>query len=79
MIWMLAEYAYRRPFLDVPPIWDYWLWLVIPLVAGVSVVYKSIKCGTMNRVPWEATVIFGWIIVGMAAAAVALAGIVRLM
>ena len=65
------------PFLYPLPIWDYWPWLLIPLTAGVSIVYKSVKCQSMTQVPREALVIFVWILVGMAAAAGALAGVVH--
>ena len=65
------------PFLYPLPIWDYWPWLLIPLTAGVSIVYKSVKCQSMKQVPREALVIFVWILVGMAAAAGALAGVVH--
>jgi hypothetical protein len=60
------------------PIWDYWPWLIIPLTLGVSIVYKSVKCQHMQSVPKEALQIFVWILVGMAAAAGALAGVVKL-
>ena len=60
------------------PIWDYWPWLIIPLTLGVSIVYKSVKCQHMRSVPKEALQIFVWILVGMAAAAGALAGVVKL-
>ena len=66
------------PFLYPLPIWDYWPWLLIPLTAGVAIVYKSVKCQSMRQVPREALVIFVWILVGMVAAAGALAGVVRL-
>ena len=66
------------PFLYPLPIWDYWPWLLIPLTAGVAIVYKSVKCQSMRHVPREALVIFVWILVGMAAAAGALAGVVHL-
>ncbi len=58
------------------PVWDYWYLLLIPLCLGVSIVYKSIKCQTMDRVPREATLIFMWILVGMIAAAGVLAALV---
>jgi hypothetical protein len=61
-----------RPFLDVPPIADYWVVLMLPLCLAVSVVYKSMKCRYMSQVPWEASVIFVWIIGGFAATAAAL-------
>jgi hypothetical protein len=65
------------PFLYPLPIWDYWPWLLIPLTAGIAIVYKSVKCQSMQQVPREALVIFVWILVGMAAAAGALAGVVH--
>src|SRR5437660_12292009 len=66
------------PFIYPLPIWDYWPWLIIPLCAGVAIVYKSVKCHSMKSVPKEALQIFTVILVGMAAAAGALAGVVRL-
>ena len=66
------------PFIYPMPIWDAWPWLIIPLCAGVAIVYKSVKCHSMKSVPREALVIFVWILVGMGAAAAALAGVVRL-
>jgi hypothetical protein len=74
---LLAEGGYV-PFLYPLPIWDYWPLLIIPLTAGVSIVYKSVKCQSMKSVPREALVIFVWILVGMAGAAGALAAVVKL-
>jgi len=67
------------PFLTPLPMWDYWPALLLPLCAVVSLVYKSIKCGSMKHVPREATALFIWILIGMAAAAAILAGIVKVM
>ena len=66
------------PFVYPLPIWDYWPWLILPLCAGVAIVYKSVKCGTMKEVPKEALGIFFWMLAGFAAAAGALAGVVKL-
>ena len=66
------------PFIYPLPIWDYWPWLIIPLTGGVAIVYKSVKCQSVKQVPREALVIFVWILIGMAAAAGALAGVVKL-
>jgi hypothetical protein len=66
------------PFVYPLPIWDYWPWLIVPLCLGVSIVYKSVKCQHMRMVPKEALQIFVWILVGMVAAAGALAGVVKL-
>jgi hypothetical protein len=67
------------PFLDPIPVWGnaVWPWLLLPLVAAVSIVYKSIKCRNMREVPREATVIAVWIVLGMIAAAIVLAGVVK--
>ena len=59
------------------PLWDYWPWLMLPLCAGVAIVYKAIKCHSMKSVPREAAVIFVWILVVMVLAGGALAGIVK--
>ncbi len=67
------------PFLTPLPLWAYWPALLFPLCAIVAIVYKSIKCGSMNQVPREATALFIWILIGMAAAAAILAGIVKVM
>ena len=67
-----------RPFITPLPVWDYWVWLIVPLCAGVAIVYKSVKCQSMKTVPREALVIFVWILLGMAAAGAALAGVVKI-
>ena len=69
------------PFLDPIPVWSnaVWPWLILPLAAGVSIVYKSIKCRSMRDVPREAFSITAWILIGMVVAAIALAGVVRLL
>jgi hypothetical protein len=72
----LGILAYR-PFLDPLKVWDYWLWLLLPLCLGVSLVYKSVRVDSMRRVPAEAVKATFWIVVGMAAAAGALLLLVR--
>ena len=69
------------PFLRPLPVWSNWLWpwLAVPLCAGVSLVYKSIRLSDMKRVPREAASITFWILLGMAGAAVGLAGLVDLL
>ena len=68
-----------RPFITPLPVWDYWIWLLIPLCLGVSIVYKSIKCHRMRQVPREAAVIFLMILAGMIFAGAALLALVRVM
>jgi len=58
------------PFVEPLPVWDYWPLLLLPLCAGLSVVYKSIRCDDMRRVPREATALFATIIFALIAAAV---------
>jgi hypothetical protein len=79
MIGLLADY---RPFLDPLPIGRHpYLWplLILPLCAAVAVVYKCIRCRRMARVPIESLGLFVTIVLGMAFAALALAGVAKLM
>jgi hypothetical protein len=76
---ILADYI---PFYDPLPIWSNpWIWpmLLLPLSAGVSVVYKSIRCKDMSRVPREAAGLFVLIVLGMVLTAGALAGFAKFM
>jgi hypothetical protein len=61
------------------PVWEdsRWPWLIVPLCAGVSIVYKSIKCASMKTVAREAGAITLWILLAMATAAIALAALVK--
>ena len=68
-----------RPFITPLPVWDYWIWLLIPLCLGVSIVYKAIRLESVRDVPKQAAIITLWILGGMAAAAVVLAIIVRVL
>lgn len=74
-MWPALAYV---PFLQPLPVWNYWYLLILPLCVAVAVVYKSIKCRTMNQVPRQAATITLWILLSFAAAAAALAGIVGL-
>ncbi len=70
---MSAEVTYHwAPFVAPMPVWDYWYWLLLPLCAGVSIVYKSVKCASMKDVPRQAAVIFFMILAGLGLAALAL-------
>lgn len=73
---LLAQY---RPFIDPLPIHAWWYWLVLPLCLIFSVVYKCVKCESMKDVPRAALAITFWILLAMAAAAAALAFIVKML
>ena len=66
------------PFINPLPMGHWYLWL-LPLCAGVAVVYKSIKCRRMGQVPREAVVVFATILAGIILAAAVLVGLVKLM
>ncbi len=66
------------PFLQPLKVWDYWLWLALPLCFGVSLVYKSVRVDRMAKVPIEALKATFWILLGMGVAAIALLLLVRL-
>jgi hypothetical protein len=67
------------PFMQPLPAWDVWYLLALPLCAAVSIVYKSIRCRSMRKVPVEAAKALAWIVLGLVFAAVLLAGLVRVM
>ena len=67
------------PFMHPLPAWDVWYLLAVPLCAAVSIVYKSIRCRSMRKVPVEAAKATGWIIVGLISAAVVLLVMVKVM
>ncbi len=73
----LAQYT--QPFFQPLPVWNYWYLLLLPLCLGVAIVYKSIKCASMKQVPRQAAEITFWIILGMGAAAAALAVLVKVL
>ncbi|HVT87570.1 MAG TPA: hypothetical protein VHD56_01850 [Tepidisphaeraceae bacterium] len=68
--------AYRL-FVDPLPIYSYWYWLLIPLCLLFSIVYKAVKCDDMSQVPRAALASTFYILLGMAAAAAVLAGVVK--
>ncbi len=61
---MMSILAYTL-FITPLPVWDYWVWLIIPLCTAVSVVYKTIKCQHVRQIPKEAAGITLWIIAAM--------------
>jgi hypothetical protein len=67
-----------RPFLDPLAVWDYWVFLLLPLSLAISIVYKSVRTDSMRRVPAEAARLTIWIVTAMGAAAIGLMILVRL-
>lgn len=74
---ILADAAWR-PFLTAMPVWDYWFWLLVPLCAGVAVVYKTTKCRYADTILRESLGLTIWILAGLLAAAAGVAVVVRL-
>jgi hypothetical protein len=73
-----AQFSGWRPFHTAMPVWDHWFWLLVPLCAGVAVVYKTTKCRRPSTIPWEAALLTAWIFLGLVAAAAGVAIVVRL-
>jgi len=70
-------YAYV-PFVKPLPLgWTHWYLLLLPLCLAIAVVYKSIRCQSMRRVPRESLVLFVFIVAVMMATAGALATLVN--
>jgi hypothetical protein len=66
------------PFYDplpalFPNLDEYWLWLVVPLVVAISLVYKGTRIEHLRRLPWEATIMSVQILMLMVVAAILLA------
>ncbi len=72
-----TPYAYTKPFIQPLPVWDIWWVLLIPLLLAVAIVYKAIRVPDLSRLPREAGVLFLWFFLGMSAAAIFLAALVR--
>lgn len=61
-----------RPFLDPAPIDRYWLWLLVPLILLIALVYRTIKSERLGRLPRAAGYLAFQISVFMVLAAAAL-------
>jgi hypothetical protein len=73
-----AQYVYQ-PFIGPLPAWNVWYVLLVPLCAGVAVVWKSVKCESMKLVPAQAAGLLLWILLTMVLAAVGLAVLVKVL
>lgn len=58
-----------------PGLSDYWLWLLVPLVIAISVIYKAIRVHKLGDLPKESLRMSIEIFVFMAIAAFAVAGL----
>lgn len=61
-----------RPFLDPIPVGSGWLWLALPLILAISVVYKALKHDDMRAVPLAAARLTGIVVLFLVVAAVLL-------
>lgn len=57
-----------------PQMSDYWLWLVLPLVIAISIVYKCTRIESVRALPRESAIMSLQIMLVMAFAAAILAG-----
>lgn len=74
-----SAYRYTHPFVQPLPVWDHWVWLLIPLTVGIAVVYKAVKCSKVGEVPRAAAVMALWILLAFSLAAAGLSAFVRVM
>ena len=72
-----SQYRYH-PFYEPAPLAQYSYFLLIPLCIGVAVVYKSVRCKRMSRVPREAIILAAIILAVLFAVQVAMAAVVEI-
>lgn len=51
------------------PLDAYWVWLLLPLVAAIAIVYKTLKVEDLREVPGQAAYLFVQVLVFLALAA----------
>ncbi len=66
------------PFRDPLHIDAYWMWMMIPLVIAVSVVYKTIKIDNLSQLPLQAAFLALQIVAFMVVAAAVLWGLTEI-
>jgi hypothetical protein len=71
MLHLHTSLAYR-PFLDPLDLHDHWVWLLIPLVYAIALVYKTLKLPVLRKPFREAASLSAYILIVMALAAVAI-------
>jgi len=75
---MLAQAFNYRLFVTPLPIWDYWLWLLFPLLFGIAMVWKAMKSPSLNDFPKQTVKLFAQFVIGFGIAAVIVYAIVEL-
>lgn len=74
MISLLAFTPFYDPLPALfPGMSDYWLWLVVPLVVAVSVVYKCTRLEDLRKLPQQAGIMSLQVLVVMVLCALLLA------
>ena len=68
-----------RPFLDPMDLHDQWLWLLIPLVVAISLVYKTLKLQSLEKLAADTTRLTLTILAVTAVAAAACWGLTEVM
>lgn len=61
-----------RPFLDPLPLHGHWMWLLLPLVVAMAIVYKAIRVDDLSHLPRQVAVLVGQILIVLAALAAVL-------
>lgn len=68
------------PFIDpLPGVQANWIWFVVPLVLGISMMYKAIRVGELNRWPREVATMTGQVLLAFIGFAVGLFILVQLL
>jgi hypothetical protein len=50
------------PFVTPAPIWDWWSFLLLPVLLAVAVAYKATKVATRKRLAWETGKLFTYLL-----------------
>ena len=75
---MLAQTFNYRLFVTPLPIWDYWLWLLFPLLLGIALAWKAMKSPSLAEFPKQTVGLFARFVIGFGIAAVIVYAIVEL-
>jgi len=79
MIALLATITLAwRPFVEPLNLHGQWLWLIVPLLFGVALVYKTLKLPSLRRLPIETLRLGVYILMLMVVAGGVLWGVIEL-